>query len=879
MLGWSEEEVVGRPPPMVPEAGRAEFGRAVDSALRGERIRGRELRLRRGDGSILSAETWSGRIGGPDGETIGVGVYLLDVGRRREACRDRELFERNVAGSFEVDRDGELLRANRAFAEILGFDDPGELIGRDVSEFYAAPEDREALWAEIERRGEVTRHELRIRRADGTPRRVLESAALVRRPDRDEPVVLGTIVDVTERREATLRYRALFADSGDAIFVAEADGTILEVNGRAAAWTGWSPEELAGRSVLDLHPEDVHEEATRIRDRVVEEGSVRFELPIRRRDGGRRQGEFSAQRLEVTGRPLLQVVGRDVTERRRREERLRASERRYRALFEHNVAGVFRSRPDGTIVEANPAFARILGWDSPEQVEGTDAGSLFGSAEDRAAYLDRLREEGELVAVELELRKRDGTPVWVLENSVLTEDPETGDPLIQGTLVDITDRRRAEERLEAMAFHDPLTGLGNRRMLADRAPGLLALADRRGRHVGIAYLDLDRFKQVNDRWGHGAGDDVLREVARRLDARSRETDLVARVGGDEFVVLLADLEGPAHAVAAARRMTAAFDEPFEPGEGVRLSLSASAGVAVYPDDGTGLEELLRRADRALHRANERVDGLARYRPAIDVERSDLSGFDARILGSLRREEIVVHYQPIVRLPEGEPVAVEALARWEHPEEGLLEAGSFVPRAERTGVIRAVDRHVLERAVRQLADWGRAGSGPREVAVNLSAASLRDPSLLRWLRGLLGSVDLEEGSRLVAEITETEAMEDPAVTADLLRGFREVGVRVALDDFGSGQSSLAYLAQFPVDQVKLDRRFMRDRGPEREPERLVGAMVEMTRRLGVETVAEGVERPDVLSWLARTGCDRAQGHLFGRPEPPDELARRWGADAG
>ena len=294
---------------------------------------------------------------------------------------------------------------------------------------------------------------------------------------------------------------------------------------------------------------------------------------------------------------------------RGREEALRRSERRYRELFERNVAGVFRTRGDGTLVECNQAFAEIFGYRSPDALEGRNVRILYPSDEARERYLHQLQQAGELVNEELCLERSDGGTVWVLENSFLTEDPDTGRTYNEGTLVDITDRKKVEQRLEDMAYRDALTGLPNRRMLEAQANRIFSLAERQGRCVGLAYLDLDGFKKVNDRWGHETGDAVLREVGDRLTEHGRDADLVARVGGDEFVALLVDIDDPDDALAAARRMTRAFDPPFGLDDR-NLELNVTVGVALYPDDAGELEDLIRYADRAMYRAE--AGGMARH---------------------------------------------------------------------------------------------------------------------------------------------------------------------------------------------------------------------------------------------------------------------------
>ncbi|MFW6193594.1 MAG: EAL domain-containing protein [Gemmatimonadota bacterium] len=844
----------------------------------------------------------SGRLVELDGDACVLSVSKDITGRKRAEDRLRTSRER-YRGLFRLSRDGiivgdasgEILEANERAAEMLGRE-PDELVGMSVLDLHpraGVDAARRALERTVEEGG--GQFDLLFRRADGEEWLGQVATSLVRVEDRT--FFQAVFRDVTERTEARCaieRQRAMLsrilATITEGILLTDAEGDFRYANPAAEEMLGLEESEIAGRAYDDPRWEIRAPDGGPFPDdelpvgRVLREGRAveGVEYGVGRPDGERLLLSVDAapitderDRDADDGREVTGVVAsiRDVTEERAREERLRQSERRFRELFEHNVAGAFRSIPDGEILDCNQAFAEIFGYDGPEELEGRDAAELYDAPADRETFQRRLREEGRLVNEELRLERRDGSVVWVLENSTLTEDPETGEVVNQGTLVDITDRKESEARLEEMAYRDPLTGLGNRRLLESQADRILSLAERQGRYVGLAYLDLDRFQSVNDRWGHGTGDEILRRVAGRLEGESRDTDVLARVGGDEFVLLLADLDLPEQALTATRRITAVFDAPFRV-QGQEISLGASAGVAVFPDDGEDLEKLLRRADRALYRAERKNGGLARYRSEIDLSLSDEAGFERRIRRALENDEMVVHYQPILKLPGGEPHAAEALVRWDHPERGLLDAGEFVPRAERTGVIRAIDRHVIRRAVRQLARWQREESGPDTVAVNLSAASFRDPGVVRRVSRALEDVDLRHRSGLVIEITEAEAMEDPAVAGELLRGFREIGVRVALDDFGTGHSSLSYLDQFPVDLIKLDRRFISKLDPDDGDTRLVEGMLELARTLELETVAEAVENHRQRRWLADAGTDFAQGFLFARPMPPDDLERYW-----
>lgn len=904
LVGAERDEVAGR---SLDEVGlafrgpeRDEYARRLDDRGRVENV----LIHARADGGPdrEMAHLVSSRLVELDGRTCVLSVSKDITHRKRaeeelRASRERYrgLFRLSRDGIFVVDASGAIVEVNERAAELTGRD-RDELTGSSVLDLHP-PEGVEAARRAVEETVERGGGEFDLPFANPDGREWLGRVATSVVPVEGGSLFQAVVRDVTEkteaRRELERQRRMLSRILGTAtegILLADDEGSFQYANPAAEEMLGLDRSAIADRAYDDPRWEICGPDGGPFPAedlpvaRVLEEGGVveGVEHGIVRPDGegvvlsvnaapiteDRDGGEGGAR--EITG-----VVAslRDVTEKRRRARRLRQSEQRFRELFEHNVAGAFRSTPGGEILDCNRAFAETFGYDGPDELEGRDARRLYDSAADRARYRRELREEGRLVNEELRLRRRDGSVVWVLENSSLTEDPETGETVIQGTLVDITDRKRSEERLEQMAYRDPLTGLGNRRLLEQQADQILSLAERQGRYAGLVYFDLDRFQSVNDRWGHGTGDEILRRVGRRLDDESRETDLLARVGGDEFVLLLADLDAPEEALTTTRRITAAFDAPFEV-QGQEIPVGASAGVAAFPDDGEDLEVLLRRADRALYRADQSDGGLARYTPEIDLSLSDETGFDRRIRQALEDDELVLHYQPILRLPDGRPDAVEALVRWEHPEKGLLAAGEFVPRAEQTGVIRAVDEHVVGEAVAQLARWQEEGTGPSSVALNLSAASFRDPGVVRRVSRALEETGLPDRSGLVIEITEAEAMEDPAVAGELLRGFREIGVRVALDDFGTGHSSLSYLDQFPVDLIKLDRRFISKLDPDEGDTRLVEAMLELARSLDLETVAEAVENDRQRRWLAEAGTDLAQGFLFARAMPPDEVEAYW-----
>lgn len=557
--------------------------------------------------------------------------------------------------------------------------------------------------------------------------------------------------------------------------------------------------------------------------------------------------------------------------RHRMEERLRASEERFRALFEDNVAGVFRRTRDGTLLEVNDAFASLLGYEEPGRLVGrslwelcTPEGGPDGGGEPR--------EPGEKT-VNRVLRSTgvDGSTRWLLENSVPVRDPAGDAPVVIGTVVDITDRKRLESEYERLAHHDPLTRLANRRLLADRARQALALAEREDREAAIVYFDLDRFKSINDNLGHEAGDRVLTEVAHRMRRLTRETDTVARVGGDEFAVLLPNVEGVPGGKRAARRIRASLEEPIRLDDRV-LKVGAQLGVAIYPRHARDFEGLLRAADQAMYRGKggrDRGQGRRGGGRGPDVAvAGDLSPAE-EFTRALDEGQLQLHYQPIHDLRRDRVVGMEALVRWSHPSRGVLEASEFLLSVQDASVLRRLDRWVLDRVLWRLR--ARDEGGPW-LSLNLSASSLQDEQLMGRLEEAVrhGSA----GHELVVEVTEHAAVMDPEATFERLSRLRSSGLRLALDDFGTGHSSLAYLRHMPIDLLKLDRIFLEDVEDDPSSGRVARGVFELGRAAGMRVVAEGVERESQLEWLRRNEGELAQGRYLA---PPEALPPSGGGD--
>lgn len=565
--------------------------------------------------------------------------------------------------------------------------------------------------------------------------------------------------------------------------------------------------------------------------------------------------------LKPFGKRELQVSVEVALVRHRMERRLRASRDRYRRVFEGSVAGMFRTDTHGELLEVNRSFVRMLGYDRPEALTGLSDAELYRDPDVRDEVHRRVAREGEVRNLEVRAVDRDDRDVWLLMSAARIEDPLEDEPVVLGTAVEIGRRKAMEERLEDIAHHDDLTGLANRRLLEEKAEQTLALSERGEGRACLLYLDLDGFKRINDRLGHRAGDEVLIRVAERLEAAARGTDVVARVGGDEFVVLLAEVDGREAARAAARRLVDRVGGPLEV-DGRELRVEVCAGVALHRTHGESFGELLEAADHAMYEA-KRKDG-ARVSLAREEEGED--GADRSDLGRILEEDrLVLHYQPLRRSDRGDLVGVEALARWDHPDGSLVPARAFLSGMERQGLGARLDRRVLELAADQLGRWS-ADSSPAWVAVNVTPASLRSEALLHLVDELGESRGLDP-SRLVLEVSERTTARSLADLAPRLRRLRALGARIALDDYGAGESSVAQLRDLPVDLLKIDRSLVAGGGLDRD---LAEGLIRLGRHLGLQVAVEGVETGAQIGWAADVGADLVQGHAAGSPVPAGEI---------
>jgi diguanylate cyclase (GGDEF)-like protein/PAS domain S-box-containing protein len=723
----------------------------------------------------------------------------------------------------------------------------------------------------------------------------------------------GMVLDITERKNAELRLRQsedrfakIFQASPGAIAITRlGDGRHFDVNQAWVEIFGYSREEVIGRPSLDLGIWADPAERSLFVEQIRRRGALRdFEVRFRKKSGATIHALASAEVIDIGGEPHIIVPILDITDRKRAEELLKhiargVSSQTGEAFFREVVLCLCRELPAdmafvGEVAPPGDRIRTIACCRDGELSENFDyplAGSPCIGVLDRRGTLVYPERAAELFPEDVGLRKRaiagyagtslidaNGKAIGILV--ALTRKPIEREALFVSLLEIFAsraaaeiERARSEERIRQLATRDPLTGLPNRLLLNDRLSLSMSQARRNNGTLALFFIDLDRFKYINDSLGHAVGDAFLQAVAQRLSGVVRKGDTLARLGGDEFVVLLEDVKAlEDEAGQVARKILASFSEPFSVA-GHTLSCSCSIGISVFPSDATDPQTLLRDADTAMYHVKEGERGSYQYFSAEMNERmQERLQLENGLRDAIAAGQFAVMYQPKVAVEDGRITGLEALLRWRHPSWGLVSPARFISVAEDTGLILDIGRWVLAEVCRQIRDWSGRGLQTNPVAVNLSVRQFT-PALIGEISTLLKEFNVDPGL-IELEITESLFMKNSEDIGTTLKGLAQVGTRVVIDDFGAGYSSLSYIRNFAVSGLKIDRSFISDIATSPENVAIVRAIITMARGLGIRVTAEGIETQDQLDLLRRHQCDEYQGFLFCEPLVAQEIERRY-----
>ncbi|AXK72036.1 EAL domain-containing protein [Lysobacter sp. TY2-98] len=881
---------VGRSPLFEPHYARLREGRYVSATLSDGRWREHAFRRLPGTGLAIIVGTEPPQMldlwGRPAGAICIIALLLAlawswlvrrfdrvlhQLENREERLEQAKTLA--MLGEYEWDPRTGIIQVSRQGARIYGLPETTRAMPLDDVMELVHPDDHAIVQAggvEVMASGGPTDVQFRIRRTDGAERVVL-ARSLVTHDEYGQTIVRGIQQDVTELVEARERaheaeeeYRFLFEHNPLPMWVFDRDTLqILAINDAMVSHYGYTRDELIGASMLSFRPDSEHEA---VRAAAADASSRRPQGKVwthLHRNGHVMRMAIYNHDIDFHGRNARLVAAEDVTERERAQERFHLVSRATSdAVYDYDVQS-------GEVWWSESYYTRF--GTLPQDVSPIEEWSTRVHPTDHARVTNGLKhalesDDGEW-REQYRYRRGDGSYALVIDRAFIQRD-STGRALrVVGGMLDMSERESYEERLAYRATHDSLTDLPNRQLLQDRLQQALLNAQRYGRGGVLIFIDLDDFKLVNDALGHGAGDQVLREVADRLRSVARETDTVARFGGDEFVIVLTEQMGDSGATEVIRRITEALSRPMDLGD-TQHTLTASLGWCRFPEAGKDVETLLKHGDLAMHQAKrqgrnravpfqaEFVDGVSRRVQLV-----------AELRRALERDEFVPVFQPLFDANE-RPVALETLVRWNHPERGLLMPGEFIPVCEESGLIVDLGRRVLDQAARHYRLLADAGLPQLRVAVNVSPAQFND-ELVQYV------AETVQRHRLPAEVLELEItegllMQDPERAIELMRQIAGLGVSFSIDDFGTGYSSLAYLKRFPIDRLKIDRSFVRDLGSDEDDAAICNSIIGLAHALDIRTVAEGVETSLQLDWLRERHIDEVQGYLLGRPMPFDEL---------
>ena len=848
-----------------------------------------DKRFIRKDGSELwvrRSATVVRDAGGNVRYVVGAMVDLTEQRQKDRAIRQMNgfltaLVDNSPVAIYTTDFEGVITFWNPAAERIFGFTRE-QVLGKYA--LFVQDEKRPEA-ADIRRRlisGE-TLHELELvrRRGDGALVTLHGAGAPLRDENDRITGLLFTCIDVTAARRNAAELerhshfmRALIDAIPSPVYFKDNQGRYALRN---RAWEDLfgGGKNWSGKTVRDMFESDiaaVHEEHDRVLlDRP---SSTTYEMLMPLPDGEKRQMlynkvSFVDQKGDVAG--LIGVIT-DVTRYKETERALEASEARFRVLTESSIDLISVIDSDGTMQYQSAALRHLLGFDPADSV-GKNVFDLVhrDDVEHVRAAFRRITDSRALTEpVEFRLQHRDGGLAQPSSRSAPTACPIRTFAASCGIRCDVTDRKENQQRFQHLAYHDNLTGLPNRGLLQDRLARSVARAERSGRKVAVLFIDLDNFKNINDTLGHDVGDELLRQVSRRLSECVRLEDTIARQGGDEFIVLLDNLEEGRNASVVAQKILNSLRLPLLLG-GTEQHVSGSVGIALYPEDGRDAQTLMKNADTAMFHGKGLGKNTYQYFTAqMNIAVKRRMTLESALRRAVVQRDFVLHYQPQIDLVTGEIIACEALVRWKTEDSGTVMPGDFIPLAEETGLINEIGEWVLREGCRQAKEWQDKGlSAQRRMAINLSARQFSDKGFLDMVNRILSDTGLP-ATCLELEITESQVMRQTDGMIQLLHKLSEMGVQLAIDDFGTGYSSLSYLKRLPIQKLKIDQSFIRDITVDPNDTAIVVAIINMARSLDLGTIAEGVETAGQLALLRSKGCNVGQGFYFSAPVTAQEI---------
>ncbi|ANY90311.1 MULTISPECIES: bifunctional diguanylate cyclase/phosphodiesterase [Pseudomonas] len=810
----------------------------------------------------------------------GLMIDISETKRTEDALR---LSEQKFASVFQQcpdilviarHSDGCLLEVNEAFEEQIGLS-PGQVIGRTTTELdlWAVTGAGPALLERLQQGG-IRNLEMSFRRSNGQVFTGLTSAETF---DLDGTRAMVVAVrDISQLKETQQqlqtseeKFAKAFHASPDGLLLSrQSDGLLLEVNEGFCRLTGYDINPALDQTSLDLGIWVDLNERKRLIEQLQRDGFVRdFSCHIRRSDGQIRLCELSARPLPIESTDCMLTIARDITERHLMQEKLQLAA----TVFENTAEGVLITDPDQHISAVNRAFSEITGYSEIEAL-GQTPRLLASGQHDSAFYAamwHQLTAEGHWQG-EIYNKRKNGEfyPGWLTISAVRNREHEITH--FVAVFADISSLKLAQAKLDYQAHHDPLTGLPNRALFEKRLQAALTCTQVANRQGAVLFLDLDRFKHINDSLGHPVGDLLLRGIAQRLKEQVRDLDTVARLGGDEFIILLPGLHRPSDASAIANKLLACFHAPFEAGEH-EFFTSASIGISLYPQDGTDVANLIRNADAAMYRSKAKGrNRVEAYTRDLTAQASERIALEHELRRAIERNEMSLCFQPKFSLKTQNLVGAEALIRWRHPTLGDVPPEQFIHLAEENGTILQLGDWVLEQACRQMYAWKNTYAPFGPLSINLAGAQLRQPNLARRIEYLLKTYQLKAGD-LQLEITENFIMSQAEEALAILHQLKALGVQLAIDDFGTGYSSLSYLKRLPLDILKIDQSFIRGLPNDPHDVAITRAIIALGRSMQLTIIAEGVENQAQQNFLACEGCEQIQGYIVSLPLPPEEFA--------